>query len=189
MGSCGEIDAAAAATASCAGDMKCVWKAPATVSLRVRAFSGGSASSARRSPPRDRPRRSVRRRLRLAGTSSSSARRASTCSSSPPRTAAMVVGSSAQAFAISRPRTAARLTASSRVMTPAMAAAASSPTEWPATTRSSGSAERLAEFVVRQQGGHDDERLGHRGVGDLLRGGGGPRRARSSPVDLDHVAT
>ena len=46
----------------------------------------------------------------------------------------MPVGSSAHAAAISRPRTAASATAASGVSTPAIAAAASSPTECPAVT-------------------------------------------------------
>ena len=76
----------------------------------------------------------------------------------------MPVGSSAQAAAISRPRTAAKVIAASAVSTPASAAAPSSPTLWPATTR---------DVVQRQvlggeQRGRDQQRLGPGGVPDLV---------------------
>ena len=56
-----------------------------------------------------------------------------TSSGSPPSTALIPVGSSAQAAAISRPRTPASVIAASAGSTPASAAAPSSPTLWPAT--------------------------------------------------------
>ena len=61
---------------------------------------------------------------------------ATTSSGSPPRTADMPVAASAQAAAISRPRSRASATAASGPSTPASAAAASSPTLWPAVTTS-----------------------------------------------------
>src|SRR5438874_1049551 len=64
-----------------------------------------------------------------AGARSNSASQGTTSSGSPPITAAIPLDSSAQAAAISRPRTPASATASSAVNTPAIAAAASSPTE------------------------------------------------------------
>ena len=77
--------------------------------------------------------------LRLAGYSPAASMAATTSSGSPPSTALMPVGSSAQAAAISRPRTAAKVTAASAVSTPASAAAPISPTLWPATTPTSPS--------------------------------------------------
>ena len=85
----------------------------------------------------------------------------------------MPVGSSAQAFAISAPRIAARATASSAEMTPAIAAAASSPTECPAAIASRGNEAAALEFLEGEQRGGHDEGLGDRRVGDLLGCGGG----------------
>ena len=85
--------------------MNRVWNAPATASGITRAPAGGAACRAAIAsaapaatiwpPP-----------LRLAPTRSSAASAASTVSGSPPSTAAIEVGSSSQALAIARPRTA-----------------------------------------------------------------------------------
>ncbi len=74
--------------------------------------------------------------LRLAGVSPAASMPAATSSGSPPSTADMPVGVSAQAAAISAPRRAANATASAGVRAPETAAAVSSPTLCPATTRS-----------------------------------------------------
>jgi hypothetical protein len=125
--------AATAASACSAGAMYGVWNAPATASGTTRTLAGGSAanfSSASVGPAATiwpAP-------LRFAGISPSASIAATTSAGSPPSTAVIPVGASAQAAAISRPRTPARVTAVSGANTPAMAAAASSPTECPAAS-------------------------------------------------------
>ena len=92
--------------------------------------------------------------------------------------AAMPVGSSAQAAAISRPRTPARVIAASAGTTPASAAAPSSPTLCPAVSATSC----MRQLLGGEQGGGDQQRLGPGGVLDLVRVGrrcrGGPGRPR-----------
>ena len=76
------------------------------------------------------------------------------------------------ASAIARPRSRTRTIAASAVSTRAPAAAAISPTLWPATAptveRVGGVREQLEGG---QQAGGDQQRLGHRGVADLVRVG------------------
>ena len=111
--------------------------------------------------------------LSLAGVRPCSASLASTSSRSPPRTAVMPVGVAAEAVAIALPRSRTNTIACSAVITPAPAAAAISPTLWPATapTRPNASAGCGIERECRQQAGGDEQRLGDRGVADRLRVG------------------
>ena len=85
----------------------------------------------------------------------------------------MPVGVSAQAAAIAaaaHPRPGDRGLAA--VSTPASAAAASSPTLWPAVDADRRlPAGRSSSAAASQRGGHE-QRLGHRGVTDLVRVGG-----------------
>ena len=159
--------------------MKEVWKAPATGSGMTRTPLGGFAANCARAssgpaaticpPP-----------LTLAPTRSSSARVARTVSVSPPISADIPVGVNAQAALIAVPRTAARSTASSAGNTPASDAAASSPTECPAMTAPAG----IVQMLGGQQGGGDHQRLGDRGVLDLVRlcGGSQPDEVEVGPV-------
>ena len=70
----------------------------------------------------------------LAGVSPQRSIAALTSSGSPPTTALMPVGVTALAAAIARPRSRTSTIACSLLSTPASAAAANSPTEWPAET-------------------------------------------------------
>ena len=71
----------------------------------------------------------------------------------------------AQAAPIAAPRAAATRTAVCASTTPATAAAASSPTEWPAVRAPAG----MSNGGRRQQSGGHDQWLGDRGVLDLVR--------------------
>ena len=118
--------------------------------------------------------------LRLAAVRPSSSIPAATSSGSPPSTADMPVGASAQAAAISRPRSRASATAASGPKTPASAAAASSPTLCPAVDDVGGCDDRQRPARRRRPGGGDEQRLGDRGVVDLL---GVGRRAELDQVE------
>src|SRR4051812_2359689 len=136
VGAPGVIPPATVARACSAGAMNGVWNAPATASLMTLTLAGGSAANFSRFA--SAPAATIwPAPLRLAGYSPTASIAAITSSGSPPRTALMPVASSAQAAAISRPRTPASVTAASGLSTPAMAAAPSSPTLCPATTATS----------------------------------------------------
>ncbi len=185
VGSAGLTRSATVAYSSSADAMYWVWNAPAVASGRTRARAGGSSASF--SSAASAPAATIwPAALRLAGTRSSASRRASTSASSPPSRADMPVGSSAQALAISRPRVAARATASSAEMTPGyrvggeLADGVSGGDDLLGTGQHSARGQLL---VGEQRGGHD-EWLGHRGVGDLLGGGGGAQPRQIQTTDL-----
>ena len=163
-GVAGVMPPATAASAFSAGAMYGVWNAPATCSAMTRALAGGvggellqpgqraggddlagAVAVGRVAARRPRSRRAPRPRRRRAPRS---------CRSAPARRRRPSPG---------RGR-AARVIAASGVSTPASAAAPSSPTLWPATTR---------DVVQRQllggeQRGGDQQRLGPGGVLDLV---------------------
>ena len=105
-----------------------MWNAPATLSSMTRVLAGGEAiraaillwSPAATSWPAP---------LWFAISRPSAPTASITSVGSPPRIAAMLVGCSAAALAIARARIATSLMASSSEITPAIAAAANSPTE------------------------------------------------------------
>ena len=99
----------------------------------------------------------------------------------------MPVGASAQAAAISAPRTRASATAASAVSTPASAAATSSPTLWPATDRVGGWPAAARAGRGDQRGGHQ-QRLGDGGVADLVRVRGGAQPDQVEPGDRGQPA-
>ena len=122
--------AAIARSGATAGSIKEVWNAPATASGRTRAPSGANCESASRFPAAT----ICPAPLSFAATSPSSLIAASTTDLSPPRTAAIPAGAIDAALAISCPRRCTNFMASISVIVPASAAAAISPTEWPATS-------------------------------------------------------
>ena len=131
-GSWVETERASEARRPTAGSMWVVWKAPATLSGIRRALAGGS--SAKAASCSIVPAATIwPGPLSLAGVRPCRDERASTSSRSPPRTAVMPVGVCAAAAAIALPRSRTSTMACSAVMTRAPAAAAISPTLWPAT--------------------------------------------------------
>ena len=102
----------------------------------------------------------------------------------------MPVGSSAHAAAISRPRTAASATAASGVSTPAIAAAASSPTECPAVHRSDTGSSTRADSRLWASSAVATTRGWVTAV-SLISSASAvvPRRSRSRPVASDQRAS
>lgn len=132
-GSAGVRSAAALASASTAGAMWRVWKAPATLSgtiLRtpsgLSSFSTASCSSVPAATIWPAP-------FTLAGVRPSFSRCATDTSGSPPSSADMPVPVIAAASAMARPRLRTRVSAAVSSRTPAKEAAVISPTLWPAT--------------------------------------------------------
>ena len=109
---------------------------------------------------------------------------ATTSSGSPPSTADIPVGASAHAAAISAPRRAAKATASSGFSAPATAAAVSSPTLCPATTTSRVVPPQPELRGPRSRPSDDDQRLGDRGVLDLVGVGGRAQARQVEPGEL-----
>ena len=153
------------------GPCSAVWNAPATGERAHPRAGGRVRRRAWRARRARRRRRSGRRRCGWPAVSPAASIAATTSSGSPPRTADMPVGASAQAAAISAPRRAANATASAGVSAPATAAAVSSPTLCPATTRSAPPSSPSWPAAMHAE--RDEQRLGDRGVLDLVGVGGG----------------